>query len=320
MKKKIIIAIGAIVTLLLASLGLSWYSFTQSPRYQVFQERNIEREAWNEAVLHQPVRFDTIYSRSLRSEIVDELGNVIARSKVVYDLRFDPSAYSGEDWNEKFIEFSEGMAEIFTDMSAAKVYVKLRKTRQSGKHYIKLKEGIDSATLARVYNIKEHFVGLIVEDREARVYPYGELARRTIGIVRNPGIDEYPHIGLEGAFNDMLSGEKGYVVRKTKWVKPFYKKFAERKQTIVKQVPAVDGEKVFTTLNMERQSLADSILRAEVSNKTEIEGATLVIMAVDRGAVVAMVNLCDYAGNGLGEYYNVAIAHPYEPGSCSILQ
>lgn len=326
MKRKIFLTLGVIATVILAFYGVLWLNFTRSPRYGDYLEREYEREMWNWQMLRQKELIDTFRTAPLRSEIIDELGNVIAQSKIVYDLRFDAVVYDKEDWEAQFRCLSDGMAEIFDDLSADELNFKLRDGRQKGRRYLKIKEGVDSANLARVRTLplcgkdyplcyKPGFTvgGLIVEQRQMREYPYGELARRTIGIYRNnPEFSR--NVGLEGAFNEMLSGVNGYKVRRTWWSKPFYKKRAERKQKIVAEVPAAKGEKLYTTLNMELQALADSALRAAIGKRKDIAGATMMIMTPGRGAVAAMVNLSRYQDNPLGEYYNVAIGHSYEPG------
>lgn len=326
MKRKIIITLGVIVTVILAFYGVLWFHFTRSSRYGTYLEREYEREMWNWQMLRQKELIDTFRTAPLRSEIIDELGNVIAQSKMVYDLRFDAVVYDKEDWEAQFRGLSGGMAEIFDDLSADELNFKLRDGRQKGRRYLKIKEGVDSADLARVRTLplcgkdyplcyKPGFTvgGLIVEQRQGREYPYGELARRTIGIYRNnPEFSR--NVGLEGAFNEMLSGKDGYKVRRTWWSKPFYKKRAQRNQKIIAQADAIQGEKLYTTLNMELQALADSALRAAIGKRKDIAGATMVIMTPGRGAVAAMVNLSRYQDNPLGEYYNVAIGHSYEPG------
>ena len=66
---------------------------------------------------------------------------------------------------------------------------------------------------ASLLNMGQFDGGAIFEPLSARTYPYKALGRRTIGYVHN-GIE----IGLEGAYNTLLSGKPGEVkyVRKNK--------------------------------------------------------------------------------------------------------
>ena len=72
---------------------------------------------------------------------------------------------------------------------------------------------IDHGTLQKVkslplFNEGGYKGGIIVEKIDTRQYPYGSLARRVIGYVKNNNITSGNSlIGLEGKFNYLLHGK-----------------------------------------------------------------------------------------------------------------
>ncbi len=171
----------------------------------------------------------------------------------------------------------------------------------------------DDKVLARSVSVFDEKTGDSVQVRE---YPYGNLARRTIGFVRSGDFPESArYVGIEGKYDYLLGGEDGYQVVKSRWVKwPFRPAKFVRK--VKETVPAKDGEYMNISLNIDMQAKADSALRAAIDDNPEIQGGCLVVSDVKGGWIRAMVNFVRYGDDGdLGEYYNVAIAHCYEPGS-----
>ena len=60
-----------------------------------------------------------------------------------------------------------------------------------------------------LFNEKQHKGGLIIEKRETRQYPYGDLAGRVIGYVKHNSDTNTRHIGIEGKYDYILHGKKG---------------------------------------------------------------------------------------------------------------
>ena len=157
-----------------------------------------------------------------------------------------------------------------------------------------------------------YYSGVQYEQENVREYPYGTLARRTIGFVRN---NKSPvrntHIGLEGKFDYELHGEEGLeYLRETD-----QGTVRNSDSTIVR---AVDGNDLRTTLNIDYQEIADMALREQIEPEEAIEGACLVLMETETGAIRAMVNLLregeEHDGD-FAEIQNLAIGRKNEPGS-----
>jgi cell division protein FtsI (penicillin-binding protein 3) len=76
----------------------------------------------------------------------------------------------------------------------------------------------------------------------------------------------------------------------------------------------VDGWDIYTTLDMEYQAVADSVLRSAVETDDDIAGGCLALMEVSTGEIKALANIHRLDNNKIGEYLNYSIGYSYEPG------
>lgn len=140
---------------------------------------------------------------------------------------------------------------------------------------------------------------------DSRAYPYGELGRRTLGMIGDRG--DY---GIEYAYREELEGKNGSVVRQR--IAPGYSRTVHRSTN----VDAEDGKDVVTTLDPELQHIADLALRQHLTERNATWGTTIV-MEVATGDILAMVNLNETVPES-GVYVegqNFAIGRAMEPGS-----
>ncbi|MFR9650447.1 MAG: penicillin-binding transpeptidase domain-containing protein [Rikenellaceae bacterium] len=138
-----------------------------------------------------------------------------------------------------------------------------------------------------------------------RIYPHGELARRTIGKINADRGQDY---GIELVYNDHLEGVDGEEMRQ-RIARGFYGRVAGGKR-----VDAVDGLDVVTTIDAELQDVVHRVLYEQmVSHRAE--WGTTVVMEVETGDILAMVNLDRDGKGGYVEGENRAIGAKCEPGS-----
>lgn len=150
---------------------------------------------------------------------------------------------------------------------------------------------------------------------DERVYPYGELGRRTIGMVADNLSEEdrrrsRGQYGVESIHAEQLRGENGRTMRQR--IAPGYSAAVHSQENI----DASDGDDVVTTLDVELQHAADAALRKQLIAQDAIWGTTMV-MEVATGDILAMVNLGETAPQS-GIYYekeNYALSRRTEPGS-----
>lgn len=119
--------------------------------------------------------------------------------------------------------------------------------------------------------------GLNCTPHSIRINPYGDLARRTIGVY----IPDERANGLESAFNSALYGEDGA----KKWVVVNKALIPLRDKTYPK-----DGNDINTTINLEMQNIVHNELQQMLS-KQDAEWGCAVVMETKTGEVKAISNL-----------------------------
>ena len=141
--------------------------------------------------------------------------------------------------------------------------------------------------------------------RDCRIYPQGELARRTVGISDG---DRGRRYGIEDVFREELAGTPGTAERQR--IAPgFYSRVPGGSD----KAP-VDGSDVVTTLDLELQDVADKALRRQLESLHAIWG-TSIVMEAATGDILAMVNLGRTADGSYAENRNYALSGRMEPGS-----
>ncbi len=247
-----------------------------------------------------------------RGEIFDCRNNLIATNKTVYDVHIDCCVVEDQKmWEEKSRSLAQGLATVLPEKSAPEWWDYFQDARKNRKRYLPIVKNVDQSmvdTLRSLPLLNEvpHKGGCICTSKVVRVYPYGNIARRTIGVWRNA--HEEPLFGIESQFEGDLNGDDG--IRK---VKVGYRG-RKLRQWEIEHEDKNDGWDVYTTLYIQHQAAADSVLRAAVESDDDIMGGCLALMEVKTGAITALAN-CHRLDNGqIGEYYNYAINHSYEPG------
>ena len=150
---------------------------------------------------------------------------------------------------------------------------------------------------------------------DQRVYPYGELGRRTLGrVTANVSKEDKQsargQYGLENVYADYLRGQNGRMLRQR--IAPGFTAAIHSDSNIV----ASDGMDVVTTIDVDIQHAADAALRKQLTEQRASWGTTMV-MDVKTGDILAMVNLGETAPQS-GVYYekeNYALSRRIEPGS-----
>lgn len=270
-----------------------------------------------------------------RGAIIGCGGEILAMSTPMYELRMDctvrkeyfkkkmrknPTGDNLEQqWQDKAKAFSEGFAKEM-NMDASVIFKSIMDGRRKGNKYLRLGTDIDRGTLLKLESLPlmeegRYKSGIIVEKHDSRKYPYGTLARRTIGYVKDNSSQKEDekgrsHIGIEGKYDYVLHGKEGEI-----WLKPTdnKEKIQNYDSTYVKPV---DGLDVRTTLDITLQDIIDKAMRKQMSANPKIEDGCAVFMDVRTGAIRAMVNLTKSPkDSSLNEVYNMAIGYGANPGS-----
>ena len=140
---------------------------------------------------------------------------------------------------------------------------------------------------------------------DQRVYPYGDLGRRTLGLVGDRG-----NYGIEAFYRTTLEGKNGRQIRQR--IAPGFSTLVHSPENI----DAEDGLDIVTTLDVDIQHCADAALRRQLETQRGIWGTSMV-MEVATGDILAMVNLGETSERS-GTYIekeNYALSRRMEPGS-----
>ena len=283
-------------------------------------DREIEKK------LTQPIQ--RVNLAPTRGCILASDGRPIAMSYPRYQLFIDPWVRKGEydlmkpevrdsclrEWKEKAAGLAEGLAIVFPDHSAEFYRKRLWSWFDQNVRFRAIGRPIEKEQLDFLQSyplIKEgrYKGGVWWNAVPTRRYPYGALAKRTIGSVTENEDGSY-YSGIDGKYNYVLHGEAGhYYMKKTDngYVRDYDSAY----------VKAVDGRDIRTTLNIDYQDIADKLLRKYVEPENDLEAACFVLMDVKTGAIRTMVNLSrGIGGTGIfGENESVAVMRRGEPGS-----
>ncbi|MDJ0904391.1 MAG: penicillin-binding transpeptidase domain-containing protein [Woeseiaceae bacterium] len=182
-----------------------------------------------------------------------------------------------------------------------------RVTRSMDKEFLYLKRHLSPEQAQQVLALK--LPGVDVQREYGRYYPAGEVAGHLVGFTN---IDDEGQEGLELAFNHWLAGESG--------AKRVLKDRLGRSVENVASIrPPNPGKELRTSIDLRIQYVAYRTLKAAI-RKHNAESGSIVILDVQTGEVLAMVNQPTYNPNdrsqySAGRYRNRAITDIFEPGS-----
>ncbi|PIR14021.1 hypothetical protein COV49_00320 [Candidatus Falkowbacteria bacterium CG11_big_fil_rev_8_21_14_0_20_39_10] len=147
-----------------------------------------------------------------------------------------------------------------------------------------------------------------------RFYPESELGSHTLGFVSLSQDEQRGRYGLEGFFDEELSGQFGSVKSE---------RGADRNVIIVNDreyISPVDGDNLILTLDRSIQFAVCQKLN-EIALRHGADGGTVIAVNPRTGAILAICSWPDYDPNNYKEvedikvYNNPAIFDEYEPGS-----
>jgi cell division protein FtsI/penicillin-binding protein 2 len=160
--------------------------------------------------------------------------------------------------------------------------------------------------------VRREIEGLGIVSEGRRDYPCGQLAWHVVGTV---GADMQGTRGLEYLLDDRLAGTAGFRAaqvdghsgRRPVWVRS------------EDYVPAVDGQTVVLTLDLNIQRFTEEALR-EVAATYKAKGASALVMDPKTGEVLALANYPTFDPAAIGEAGEYALRNrllvdPIEPGS-----
>lgn len=270
--------------------------------------------------------------KAKRGSILDRYGNPIAEDATSYSIYVVLSnTYVGQDEEKLYAEKKDfdTIADILsknTDLEKkdALDYLNAGVNDDGTTQYqVEFGPGGKNITLETRQKIEKELndkkiKGVYFNEHPARIYPNGVFASHFIGYTGKTDEDNeglVGKMGLEQAYNDILSGKDGRI---------YYEKDINGNPlpgTVAEEEKAVDGQDIYTTLDSRLQSKLESLLDPVVE-KYEPKELTAMLMKAKTGEIVAMSQRPSFnpeTKEGLSGkdvvWRNLLVEDAFEPGS-----
>lgn len=134
-----------------------------------------------------------------------------------------------------------------------------------------------------------------LQDSLMRIYPLGDIAKRTVGKYQSDRIKTA--FGIEHVFDSVLRGEDGQQSRQR-----IAHRFTSNVATDGSEDdrPKIDGVDIVTTLDRRIQEISDVALRKNMVAHNAIWG-TAIVMSVETGEILALSNLSETSAGNYAE-------------------
>lgn len=284
--------------------------------YKLVDNTVLSADKWNQKAYETLSSIDTILP--VRGDILAADGSILATNMRVYtpSIDFRVPKFREKMYRDSIGRISDSLALHFPERNAQQwreyLLKPLKKKADERTRYFPIVRKVSADEAAYIqtlpfFNRGRQFNGLHVESRLARVRPYGDMARRSIGATGETRSNKYPHgiYGLEKALDSLLCGEPGYS-----------KKVALTSAIVdwTDKAP-VNGSNVLTTIDIKMQDMLENELN-KVLEVCRADWGTAVLMEVGTGDIKAISNLelSTTPGEGYIESLNRAVQR-FEPGS-----
>ena len=242
----------------------------------------------------------TVAIASHRGKLTDRAGEPLAISTPIQTLWGVPSKLKTQP-----AAMREVAAILGIDGNA--LNERIAKSVSRGREFMYIKRHVPPQTVDKVMELRVS--DLSVKREYRRYYPSGSAASHLIGFT---DIDDQGREGLEMAYDQWLSGKPG--------TRRVVRDLNGREITGMDIVDsAIPGKDLRLSIDKQLQYFADRAL-VDAVNKNDAESASVVVMNVHTGEVMAMANFPSYNPNDIGDrsggrQRNRSITDVFEPGS-----
>ncbi|HSG87742.1 MAG TPA: penicillin-binding protein 2 [Pseudomonadales bacterium] len=231
---------------------------------------------------------------------------------VVFDRRGEPLAVStpvASVWvnPQRVDRAAPDLAQLAALLDMRRPDLDAKLADSGSREFVYLRRQVDPAVAEQIARLD--LPGVELEEEYKRFYPAGEVAAHLVGITN---VDDVGIEGIELAYDDWLAGTPGRkrVIR-------------DRRGHVVRDLEYVrttePGRDLSLSIDLRLQYLAYRELKAAMAQYSA-ESATMVVLDVATGEILAMVNQPGYNPNApvtsnLERLRNRAVTDLYEPGS-----
>ena len=277
---------------------------------KMFYLQLIEKDKWEDVGVNS-ISYKTIEPN--RGNIYSAEGRLLAVSVPYYEVRMDmrSEAFTRDIFDRNVDSLAIRLSWLFNDRHWTVYKRNLVKAREEGNRYYLVKRNVSYSQLQSlrdfpIFRLGRYRGGTIFVQQNRRVRPHRELAARTIGYIMQGDLGSV--VGIEGAYDEELSGVQGYRLMQKipggNWMPVSDKNAVEPR----------DGFDIVTTIDIDLQDVAENALLTQLM-KHEAAHGSVVVMEVQTGKIRAIANLGKNDEGIYTENYNYAIGESTEPGS-----
>ncbi|MGE8556026.1 MAG: penicillin-binding transpeptidase domain-containing protein [Chryseobacterium jejuense] len=245
--------------------------------------------------------------KAARGNLFASDGSILATTVMRYDIYLDFKTMKDTIYSNNIGALTDSLSKMF-GKSRGEFRQKFDEQKKKKNQYYTLVKGLDFDQYDRIrqfpiFKRGKNKGGFIVDRNYKRELATSEIGAGTIGM-DNGDLKS----GLEGAFSKHLTGTDGkrleQRINSSQWKPIDFWKVQE----------PIDGEDVYTTLDLRIQDIAHSALQKQLIHY-EAKHGTVVVMEVETGKVRALVNLRRTESGEYEDSYNYALKDNIEPGS-----
>ncbi|RXM38602.1 peptidoglycan glycosyltransferase [Chryseobacterium sp. CH21] len=245
--------------------------------------------------------------KAARGNLFASDGSILATTVMRYDIYLDFKTMKDTVYSNNIGALTDSLSKMF-GKSRGEFRQKFDEQKKKKNQYYTLVKGLDFDQYDRIrkfpiFKRGKNKGGFIVDRNYKRELATSEIGAGTIGMDNGE-----LRSGLEGAFSKYLTGTDGkrleQRINSSQWKPIDFWKVQE----------PVDGEDVYTTLDLRIQDIAHSALEKQLIN-FEAKHGTVIVMEVETGKVRALVNLRRTEEGEYEDSYNYALKDNIEPGS-----
>ncbi len=245
--------------------------------------------------------------KAARGNLYASDGSILATTVMRYDIYLDFKIIKDTVYSNNIGALSDSLSKMF---GKPRSYFRDRfdQQKKAKNQYYSLVKGLDFDDYDRIrqfpiFKKGKNRGGFIIDRNYKRELATTQIGAGTIGMD-----NEIAKSGLEGAFSKFLTGSDGtrleQRVNSSQWKPIDYWKVNE----------PIDGQDVYTTIDIRIQDIAHSALEKQLVN-FDADHGSVVVMEVSTGKVKAMVNLRRTEPGMYVDAYNYALKDATEPGS-----
>lgn len=239
------------------------------------------------------------------------LVNINANRGLILDRNGEPLAVSTpvkSIWaNPKEVDL-DNLNKLANLIGLSKFSIKKKLTKYQNKEFVYIRRHLPPEIADNIAEL--NLPGIYLKSEYKRYYPHGEISAHVVGFT---DIDQRGQEGLELAYNDWLRGIDGK--------KRIIKDRLGREIKNIGDIKApLNGRELVLSLDQRLQYLVYRELKYAISKHKAVSGSAVVV-SIDTGEVLAMVNLPSYNPNDRNKKFvrsnlrNRAVTDFFEPAS-----